>query len=139
MAYGKQKPPQECFKCKSAGFPNVPINFEKIGENPSTGKGIWKLIDPDTQQEHHHKGEITSKGTANPPTGFNQQKTDDIKAAQKERRQQHQEFIIAIKNLTKAMVYIQADKEGANAKDIISAMGFEEYREDQLNDSDPRV
>ena len=41
----QQKKMQECFKCKAAGFPNQLIGFEKIGENPTTGKSIWKLID----------------------------------------------------------------------------------------------
>jgi hypothetical protein len=45
---------QECFKCKAAGFPNQHIGFEKIGENPMTGKGIWKLID-ENGLEHKHR------------------------------------------------------------------------------------
>ena len=45
---------QECFKCKAAGFPNHRIGFEKIGENPMTGKGIWKLID-ENGLEHKHR------------------------------------------------------------------------------------
>ena len=49
-----QKKMQECFKCKAAGFPNQLIGFEKVGENPSTGKGIWKLID-ENGVEHKHK------------------------------------------------------------------------------------
>jgi len=49
-----QKKMQECFKCKAAGFPNQPIGFEKIGENSSTGKGIWKLID-ENGSEHKHR------------------------------------------------------------------------------------
>jgi hypothetical protein len=49
-----QKKMQECFKCKAAGFPNQPIGFEKIGENPKTGKSIWKLID-ENGSEHKHK------------------------------------------------------------------------------------
>jgi hypothetical protein len=49
-----QKKMQECFKCKAAGFPNQPIGFEKIGENPSTGKSIWKLID-ENGSEHKHR------------------------------------------------------------------------------------
>ena len=49
-----QKKMQECFKCKAAGFPNQPIGFEKIGENPTTGKGIWKLID-ENGSEHKHR------------------------------------------------------------------------------------
>jgi hypothetical protein len=50
----EQKKMQECFKCKAAGFPNQLIGFEKIGENPRTGKGRWKLID-ENGSEHNHR------------------------------------------------------------------------------------
>jgi hypothetical protein len=50
----QQKKMQECNKCKAAGFPNQPISFEKIGEDPVTGKIRWKLID-ENGQEHKHK------------------------------------------------------------------------------------
>ena len=45
---------QEWRRCKDAGFPNQPIGFEKIGEDPSTGKVRWKLVNEDGQQ-HVHK------------------------------------------------------------------------------------
>jgi len=51
------KPPkkmQECNRCKAAGFPNQLIGFEKIGEDPVTGKIIWKLINENGEQ-HKHK------------------------------------------------------------------------------------
>ena len=45
---------QECNKCKAAGFPNQLIGFEKIVEDPITGKVRWKLVNEDGQQ-HEHK------------------------------------------------------------------------------------
>jgi hypothetical protein len=45
---------QECFRCKAAGFPNQTIGFEKIGQDSTTGKNIWKLID-ENGAEHKHK------------------------------------------------------------------------------------
>ncbi|MFL6316305.1 MAG: hypothetical protein ACJ73C_06140 [Nitrososphaeraceae archaeon] len=45
---------QECRRCKDAGFPNQLIGFEKIGEDPITGKTRWKLVNEDGQQ-HEHK------------------------------------------------------------------------------------
>jgi hypothetical protein len=45
---------QECRRCKDAGFPNQLIGFEKIGEDPVTGKARWKLVNEDGQQ-HEHK------------------------------------------------------------------------------------
>lgn len=50
----QQKKMQECNKCKAAGFPNQLIAFEKIGEDPMTGKIRWKLID-ENGLEHKHK------------------------------------------------------------------------------------
>ena len=49
-----QKKMQECRRCKDAGFPNQLIGFEKIGEDPVTGKIIWKLINENGEQ-HKHK------------------------------------------------------------------------------------
>ena len=49
-----QKKMQECNRCKAAGFPNQLIGFEKIGEDPLTGKISWKLIDENGEQ-HKHK------------------------------------------------------------------------------------
>jgi hypothetical protein len=45
---------QECRRCKDAGFPNQLIDFEKLGEDPITGKIKWKLVNEDGQQ-HEHK------------------------------------------------------------------------------------
>lgn len=56
-----QKKMQECNRCKAAGFPNQPIGFEKIGEDPATGKIKWKLID-ENGNEHQHKGQSASSG-----------------------------------------------------------------------------
>ncbi len=49
-----QKKMQECRRCKDAGFPNQLIGFEKIGEDPITGKVRWKLVNEDGKQ-HEHK------------------------------------------------------------------------------------
>lgn len=46
---------QECRTCNAAGFPNQLIGFEKIGEDPATGKISWKLINENGEQ-HKHKG-----------------------------------------------------------------------------------
>src|SRR5512133_590786 len=45
---------QECRRCKDAGFPNQMIGFEKVGEDPITGKIRWKLVSENGQQ-HEHK------------------------------------------------------------------------------------
>jgi hypothetical protein len=50
-----QKKMQECNRCKAAGFPNQPIAFEKVGEDPATGRIKWKLVD-EYGNEHVHKG-----------------------------------------------------------------------------------
>lgn len=55
-----QKKMQECNRCKTAGYPNQPIAFEKIGEDPTTGKIKWKLVD-ENGNEHVHKGAAESR------------------------------------------------------------------------------
>jgi hypothetical protein len=54
---------QECNRCKAAGFPNQPIAFEKVGEDPSTGRAKWKLVD-ELGNEHVHKRAI--QGASSP-------------------------------------------------------------------------
>lgn len=49
-----QKKMQECRRCKEAGFPNQLIGFEKVGEDPTTGKINWKLINED-RKDHRHR------------------------------------------------------------------------------------
>ena len=55
-----QKKIQECDRCKSAGYPSQPIAFEKLGEDLSTGKIRWKLVDGNGD-EHVHKGAAESR------------------------------------------------------------------------------
>ena len=79
---------------KRAGFPNQLIGFEKIGENPTTGKSIWKLIDengvehkhrylqnlsPEQEQQHLYpkEGNNTNSNTINRPI-FRRRKVVDI-------------------------------------------------------------
>jgi hypothetical protein len=58
-----QKKMQECNRCKSAGFPNQPIAFEKVGEDPGTGRIKWKLVD-EYGNEHVHKRAMQQLATA---------------------------------------------------------------------------
>jgi hypothetical protein len=60
-----QKKMQECRRCKDAGFPNQLIGFEKIGEDPITGKVRWKLVNEDGQQ-HEHKGNSQQQNNDKP-------------------------------------------------------------------------
>jgi hypothetical protein len=50
---------QECNRCKAAGYPNQLIGFDKVGDDPETGKTRWKLID-ENGIEHTHKSVQTS-------------------------------------------------------------------------------
>ena len=61
----QQKKMQECFRCKAAGFPNQTIGFEKIGQDSTTGKNIWKLID-ENGTEHKHKFLLDSTQQSQP-------------------------------------------------------------------------
>lgn len=68
-----QRKMQECNRCKAAGFPNQPISFEKIGEDPISGKIKWKLIN-ENGSEHVHKGEISRQQ----PMPYKRKKIIDI-------------------------------------------------------------
>jgi hypothetical protein len=59
------------------------------------------------------------------------QKSQDIKAAQEERRQQHKQLIQNMQWLTKAIIRDIAAREDSEAKDIMDSIGFEESRQDQ--------
>ncbi len=41
----QQKEIRECNRCKAAGFPNQLIGFEMIGQDFTTRKSSWRLID----------------------------------------------------------------------------------------------
>lgn len=49
-----QKKMEECNRCKASGHPGQLISFEKLGEDPTTGRTKWKLIDQ-SGAEHVHK------------------------------------------------------------------------------------
>jgi len=67
---------QECRRCKDAGFPNQLIGFEKIGEDPVTGKVRWKLVNEDGQQ-HVHKNNIQQQQYYDKPV-FRRRRVVDI-------------------------------------------------------------
>jgi hypothetical protein len=60
-----------------------------------------------------------------------QTKSDEIKAAQIERKKQHVEFIKNLQWNTKMLAIVAEQNGGGNAKDILDSIGFEESREDQ--------
>jgi choline kinase len=70
-----QKKMRECNKCKAAGFPNQMIGFEKIGEDPITGKIIWKLVNENGQQ-HEHKS--NNQQNYDKPPYFRRRRVIDI-------------------------------------------------------------
>jgi hypothetical protein len=51
---------QECNKCKSDGFPNQMISFEKAGEDNVSGKTLWSLLN-ENGEIHTHKYITTAK------------------------------------------------------------------------------
>jgi hypothetical protein len=69
----------ECNKCKSAGFPNQEIDFQKIGINPVTGKNIWKLLEKDGITEHRHKQQPQQQQNQSNSYNNNKQRQDSIK------------------------------------------------------------
>lgn len=72
-----QKKMQECNRCKAAGFPNQLIAFEKIGEDPVTGKISWKLINENGEQ-HKHKSNNQVDSLRNEKPAFQRRRVVDI-------------------------------------------------------------
>ncbi len=70
-----QKKMRECTICNSAGFPQQLITFQNIGQDPTSGKTIWKPIDEDGN-EHKHKSNTQVIGK---PT-FHRKRIVDIAA-----------------------------------------------------------
>lgn len=54
MSQTKPKEYKECFTCKKNGYAGVKIDFLKTGEDPQTGKTLWKLMEPDGKTQHQH-------------------------------------------------------------------------------------
>jgi hypothetical protein len=73
----QQKKMQECNRCKSAGYPNQMIGFEKTGQDPATGKITWRLVD-ENGTDHKHKFFLDSS-VENSPT-FRRRRVIDIAA-----------------------------------------------------------
>lgn len=55
----QQRPPAECAKCKNQGVIKQYIDFEKIGDNPVTGKGVYNIYDHGTRNLHVNKKACT--------------------------------------------------------------------------------
>lgn len=83
--------------------------------------------------------QVVQQKPSNPIQKVVDQKSLDIKAAQEERRVQHRELIVAMQNLTKAIIRDIAIHEHADAADILDSMGFDEYREEQRSFQDEVV
>jgi hypothetical protein len=73
-----QKKMQECRRCKDAGFPNQLIGFEKVGEDPITGKVRWKLVNEDGQQHEHKSNNQQQQQNYDKPSTFRHRRVVDI-------------------------------------------------------------
>ena len=65
------------------------------------------------------------------PSSSQGTKSLDIKAAQEQRKQEHDELIIEMRNLRKAIVAEIASRKDVEAQDVIDSIGFDQYREEQ--------
>ena len=74
----QQKKMQECNRCKVAGFPNHFIGFEKIGEDLTTGKISWKLLDENGVEHKHKFVQDLSMGKPAATTSFRRRRVMDI-------------------------------------------------------------
>lgn len=66
---------KECNICLRNGRSGIQVNWQKIGEDPNTGKNIWKALNPDGSDHHH-----VSKAAAGAGADFQKEKNEQIKA-----------------------------------------------------------
>ena len=71
-----------------------------------------------------------------PATIDQNQRSLDIKAAQIQRKKEHDELIKNMQWLTKVIAQLNRNTGGGTAKEILESMGFEEFREEQRNFED---
>ncbi|MFY9871480.1 MAG: hypothetical protein WAK17_17330 [Candidatus Nitrosopolaris sp.] len=76
----QQKKMQECNRCKAAGFPNQLIGFEMIGEDITTGKISWKLIDENGVKHKHKFVQDLPVDKSAATTSFRRRRVADIAA-----------------------------------------------------------
>jgi hypothetical protein len=76
----QQKKMQECNKCKAVGFPNQLIGFEKVGEDSTTGKISWKLIDENGVEHKHKFVQDSSIDKSAAKTSFRRRRVVDVAA-----------------------------------------------------------
>ena len=76
----QQKKMQECSRCKAAGFPNQLIGFEKVGEDSTTGKISWKLIDENGVEHKHKFVQDSSIDKSAAKTSFRRRRVVDVAA-----------------------------------------------------------
>ena len=73
------------------------------------------------------------------PSSFALQKSEDIKAAQLQRKKENDQLIIALRNLTKAILFDISRRYGDEPKQLEQDIGFEQYREDKFSFQDEVV
>jgi hypothetical protein len=71
---------QECNRCKAAGFSNQLIGFEMIGEDITTGKISWKLIDENGVKHKHKFVQDLPVDKSAATTSFRRRRVADIAA-----------------------------------------------------------
>jgi hypothetical protein len=102
-----------------------------------------KFYEQDTNEQHtkdrcaeaQGKASITQPATKGYFKTGQDQKSEDIKAAQLQRKKEHDELIKNMQWLTKAIAQLNETQGGGAAKEILENMGFEDYRSEQQNDA----
>lgn len=88
---------------------------------------------------HQQQQQTVQQKPSNPIQHAVDQKSKDIKAAQLERKKEHDELMVELRNLRKAIVAEIASRKDVEAQDVIDSIGFDQYREDQRSFEDDVV
>ena len=88
-------------------------------------------VQPQSSQQHFTP-------SPNPPKVVidQDQRSQDIKAAQIQRKKEHDQLIRNMQWLTKMLAFKAEQDGGGPAKDILNSMGFEEFQEEQRSFED---
>jgi hypothetical protein len=94
-------------------------------------QGTKQLHTRERCQEAKNRAGVGSTPTPTPSSAATNNRTDEIKAAQEVRRQQHNEFIKNLQWNTKMLAILNQTNGGGDAKDILDSIGFRESRQDE--------
>jgi hypothetical protein len=101
-----------------------PLNYDGTIHDCQGGVGSGSSSRPSQQQQQQQQ-------RPRPPLVDQEQKSLDIKAAQVQRKKEHDELIKNMQWLTKMLAFKAEQDGGGSASEILDGIGFREFQEEQ--------